>query len=157
MQLLLEVPRQYSIFAPQSFHGERSDLPEASIEDVLRLPAPLYTAWFKLVHRLTLQLHCSTPNHCSVAISALTFAAELRFLSIEAVSECGGRGESEGEGKCGMCSFQTVKNCLVGKPHLIELQLHGVHVLPGDIIDFAAIMQQRSGLARSLESLTLCR
>lgn len=233
MQLLLEVPTKFSIFSPEAFSEPPSALPEASVEDVLRLPAPLCRAWFQQIRTLSVHINCSSSpdslsaSHRSELIFAVGFAGELRQLSIEAVSagrNCrhslssllgtvkrennkgGGRQKSSAKGSVanmltksfcankngastsagcsggggvmpsqhalgeagrgggsggglqhGMCTFKDVKNCLLGKPHLKVLKLHGVDVLPSDLTDFATIMQQRCGPGRSLESLTLCR
>jgi hypothetical protein len=176
LQLLLDIPAKFSIFSSEGFRTARSKLPQARMDDILRLPAPLHTAWFQQIHSLTIQLDFSTPEAtCKqlTCMGALSFASQLLYLSIEGVSKsqnsnskstpqdrslhgknAGGTAGHQRQQQ-GVCSFQMIKGCLLGKPNLKELQLHGVEVSPVDMMDFATIM--RCGLRDSLERLTLCR
>jgi hypothetical protein len=180
LQLLLDIPSKFSIFSSEGFRTARSKLPQARMDDILRLPAPLHSAWFQQIHSLTIQLDFSTSEAtCKqlTCIGALTFASQLLFLSLEGVSKsqnlnlnlnskstpqdrslhgknAGGTAGHQRQQQA-VCSFQMVKGCLLGKPNLKELQLHGVEVSPVDMMDFATIM--RCGLRDSLERLTLCR
>lgn len=163
MQLLLEVPPEYSIFSFHSFHAKESNLPYAPMEDVLQLPPPLCMAWFQAMHSITLRLDFSTPDaelESFNCLSSIPYASELKFLSIEVVSNAAddcrdAHRANHGALNKASCSFQRIKHCLLGKPALKELQLHGVDILPADLLDFTAII--RTGLSHSLKSLTLCR
>ena len=164
VQLLLVMPERFSIFnkgacasaaaaATVSNAAERKDgnsinnfdpWRDATVQEVLQLPAPLSRLWFQRVTRLTLDLDSTNrPDACTECVSALASAASLQFLSIDG-------------GPNGCTRFRAVKHALLGKLKLSELQLHGVEIAPSDLPDFAMVMHETC-LGGTLQCLTLCR